>query len=122
MSVTIADAILALNPKAEFKYLDNDVSTLEWMPNHSGLKPTASQINTKKTELLAAEPKRLLRRLRTDKLKESDWMSNSDSPTMTDAWKTYRQALRDLPATQNPKLDADENLDESSFTWPTEPS
>ena len=122
MSVTIADAILALNSKAEFKYLDDDVSTLEWMPNHAGDKPTTSQINTKKTELLAAEPKRLLRRLRTDKLKESDWMSNSDSPTMTDAWKTYRQALRDLPATQNPTLDANENLDESSFTWPTEPS
>ena len=122
MSVTIADAILALNPKAEFKYLDDDISTLEWLSNHTGDKPTASQINTKKTELLVAEPKRLLRRLRTDKLKESDWMSNSDSPTMTDAWKTYRQALRDLPATQNPTLDDDENLDESSFTWPTEPS
>ena len=122
MSVTIADAILALNPKAEFKYLDDDISTLEWLSNHTGDKPTASQINTKKTELLVAEPKRLLRKLRTDKIKESDWMSNSDSPTMTDAWKTYRQALRDLPATQNPTLDDDENLDESSFTWPTEPS
>ena len=122
MSVTIADAILALNPKAEFKYLDDDISTLEWMPNHAGDKPTTSQINDKKTELLVAEPKRLLRKLRTEKIKETDWMSNSDSPTMTDDWKNYRQALRDLPATQNPTLNADENLDESSFTWPTEPS
>jgi len=30
-------------------------------------------------------------------LAETDWMANSDV-TMTDAWKTYRQALRDLPA------------------------
>jgi len=30
-------------------------------------------------------------------LRETDWMSCSDV-TMADAWKTYRQALRDLPA------------------------
>ena len=30
-------------------------------------------------------------------LSETDWMAGSDV-TMTDAWKTYRQALRDLPA------------------------
>jgi len=30
-------------------------------------------------------------------LAETDWMAGSDV-TMTDAWKTYRQALRDLPA------------------------
>ena len=32
------------------------------------------------------------------KLSETDWMSFPDSPTMTDAWRTYRQALRDLPS------------------------
>ena len=30
-------------------------------------------------------------------LSQTDWMACSDY-TMTDAWKTYRQALRDLPA------------------------
>jgi len=34
---------------------------------------------------------------RNELLAESDWMAGSDY-TMTDAWKTYRQALRDLPA------------------------
>ena len=31
---------------------------------------------------------------------ETDWMAGSDVPStvFTDAWKTYRQALRDLPA------------------------
>ena len=121
MSVTIADAILALNPKAEFKYLDDDISTLEWLSNHTGDKPTASQINTKKTELLAAEPKRLLRKLRTDKIKESDWMSNSDSPTMSAEWKTYRQALRDITK-QTPKLNETNDDGPLDITWPTEPS
>ena len=31
-------------------------------------------------------------------LAETDWMSGSDV-TMSDAWKTYRQALRDYPST-----------------------
>ena len=30
-------------------------------------------------------------------LQETDWMASSDY-TISDAWKTYRQALRDLPA------------------------
>jgi len=34
---------------------------------------------------------------RNELLAETDWMANSDA-TMSDAWKTYRQALRDLPA------------------------
>ena len=39
-----------------------------------------------------------------------------------DAWKTYRQALRDLPASASPKLDSEYELDLTSVTWPTEPS
>ena len=41
--------------------------------------------------------KRVKREERDNLLSETDWMANSDV-TMTDAWKTYRQALRDLPA------------------------
>jgi hypothetical protein len=41
--------------------------------------------------------KRIKREERDSLLAETDWMANSDV-TMTDAWKTYRQALRDLPA------------------------
>ena len=56
---------------------------------------------------------------------ESDVKVLPDSP-MTDAkrneWKTYRQALRDLPANSTPKITNEEQLDESSVTWPTEPS
>ena len=67
----------------------------------------------------------LLRKKRDQLLAESDVKVLPDSP-MTDAkrneWKTYRQALRDLPATANPKLNNQEQLDESSVTWPTEPS
>tara|TARA_B100001113_G_C20581779_1_gene393514 strand:- start:39 stop:335 length:297 start_codon:yes stop_codon:yes gene_type:complete len=67
----------------------------------------------------------LLRKKRNQLLLESDVKVLPDSP-MTDAkrdeWKTYRQALRDLPATATPKINNEEQLDESSVTWPTQPS
>jgi len=35
---------------------------------------------------------------RNARLVESDWRMISDAPTDKEAWATYRQALRDLPA------------------------
>ena len=43
------------------------------------------------------ELKAIKREERNELLQRTDWMACSDY-TMTDAWKTYRQALRDLPA------------------------
>ena len=64
---------------------------------------------------------RLLRIERDVRIAKTDWRASSDL-TLSDAWKTYRQALRDLPASATPKLDSNYELDFSSFTWPTEPS
>ena len=38
-----------------------------------------------------------LRNKRNSLLHETDWMANSDV-TISDEWKTYRQALRDIPS------------------------
>lgn len=35
-------------------------------------------------------------------LAQSDWAMASDAPTDKTAWATYRQALRDFPATWTP--------------------
>ena len=56
-----------------------------------------------------------LRRQRDALLAETDWMGNSDV-TMSDAWTTYRQALRDITS-QTPSDDALSNI-----TFPTKPS
>ena len=82
---------------------------------------TWKAVSDKKTELVNAEPMRLLRVERDRLLAETDWMANSDV-TLADNWKTYRQALRDLPASAKPKLSADGSLDMSSVTFPTKPS
>ena len=62
-----------------------------------------------------------VRTRRNRALKNSDVMALQDR-VMTDEQKTYRQALRDLPASASPKLNASGDLDLSSVTFPTEPS
>ena len=74
-------------------------------------------------EELVKYPKTLLRLERNVKILNTDWSQLDDVPAgIKTAYQSYRQALRDLPANANPKLDDDGNLDQSSFTWPTEPS
>ena len=75
---------------------------------------TWSAVSAKKTELVNAEPMRLLREERNKRLAETDWMASSDL-TMSSAWTTYRQALRDAPAQEGVT-----GLD--NVTWPTKPS
>ena len=40
-------------------------------------------------------------------LADSDWTQVADAPVDRDAWATYRQALRDFPATWTPGKTAD---------------
>ena len=40
-------------------------------------------------------------------LADSDWTQVADAPVDRDAWATYRQALRDFPATWTPGETAD---------------
>ena len=91
----------------------------EWILPDGKTLPSQEEIDAKRKELRDAEPMRLLRQERNRRLSETDWMSFSDSPTMTDDWKTYRQALRDLPSTAEPQLD--ENGQLTNVTWPTKP-
>tara|TARA_R100000005_G_C4828134_1_gene105951 strand:+ start:216 stop:512 length:297 start_codon:yes stop_codon:yes gene_type:complete len=53
-----------------------------------------------------------LRAERNRRLAETDYFANTDV-TMPDAMRTYRQALRDLPANTS---------DPSNPTWPTKPA
>ncbi len=117
---SIVDALFELRPGAEWSIADRDYEQLVWL-DKSQTKPTLDELHTKLSEMNAAEPMKQLRVIRNQLLAESDWMANSDV-TMSDAWKTYRQELRDLPAVSTPKLGTDNLLDMSSVTWPRKPS
>ena len=82
---------------------------------------TWSQVSAKKTELVNAEPMRLLRVERDRLLAQTDWTALGDVTQSSDM-KSYRTKLRDLPASASPKLSADGSLDMSSVTFPTKPS
>ena len=103
---------------------DVTYASLDWK-DESQTKPTETELNNKLSELNNAEPLRLLRVERDKRLTESDWVVTKATETggaVSDAWKTYRQALRDLPASASPKLDSLYELDLTSVTWPTKPS
>ena len=83
-------------------------------------KPTKEILENKINELLTAEPMRLLRLERNSRLAETDWRMVKDyKGTDQSNWETYRQALRDLPATAEPNLDNAGNL--TNITWPEVP-
>ena len=120
MKYTISDAIIELKPGADYILRGEDYSGLEWLDS-SQTKPTETEISNKISELDSVEAMRLLRLERNARIAETDWRASSDL-TISDAWKNYRQALRDLPASASPSLDSNYELDLTSVTWPTEPS
>ena len=120
MKYDIASALQELKPGAEWTLTGEDYSGLEWLDS-SQTKPTETEINSKISSLDSAEAMRLLRIERDTRIAKTDWRASSDL-TLADAWKTYRQALRDLPASATPKLNSNYELDLTSVTWPTEPS
>ena len=127
MNLTRADALSSLKPNCEWTWdwdsknpTVRDYDKLTWLD--SDTKPTEAEIDAELIKINDAEPMRRLRQERNRLLVESDWMAYPDSPTMSDAWKTYRQALRDLPASTTPVLDDNAPIGITSVTWPTKPS
>ena len=120
MKYDIPTALQELKPGAEWVLRGGDYSNLEWLDSEQ-TKPTETEVNSKIAELDNTEPMRLLRIERDRRIAKTDWRAGSDL-TLTSAWSTYRQALRDLPASATPKLNSEYQLDLTSVTWPTEPS
>ena len=122
MKYNIPVALQELKPGAQWVLRGEEYSGLEWLDS-SQTKPTETEINNKISELDAAEPMRLLREERFRLLLECDWTQGADVPnSIKTAWQTYRQELRDLPATASPSLDSNYDLDLTSVTWPSKPS
>ena len=111
----VVATLFEIYPDAQFTVGD-DYESLRWHNQDVG-KPTKEEFEARLELLKKEEPMRLLRLERNRRLAETDWMANSDV-VMADDWKTYRQALRDLPATAVPKL---ENRRLTDITWPEKP-
>lgn len=107
-----ATALIELSPNTEWVVRDNEI---EWL-NPDGTEPTVEEIDAEVARLQDAEPLRLLRLTRDEKLTETDWVTVRATDTGTpvsDEWQTYRQALRDITDTYT-------SLDD--VVWPAKPS
>ena len=82
---------------------------------------TWKQVSDEKAKLEAAAPMVELRRQRDAKLAETDFHALSDV-TMADNMKTYRQQLRDLPASSGGKDATLKNGVLKNVTWPQKPA
>ena len=120
----ISQALQLLAPAAEWSVNGDEYSQITWLSPEI-TKPTKAQVDAKIAELVAAEPMRILREERDRLLAETDWiitMHKEKGTNIPAAWKTYRQALRDLPSTATPVLDNTSKPGISGVTWPTKPS
>ena len=106
-----AEALAKLRPNAKWQMFGDDITWLD----ESQTQPTEEEIVAKTTELENAEPLRLLRIERNVKLAETDWvitMHKEKGTNIPAAWKTYRDALRDI-------TDSATSLED--VTWPEKP-
>lgn len=123
MQDLITRALIELAPNSSFAVKGDTYADIIWK-NTEVTKPTETEVNNKIAELQNAEPMKLLRIERDQRLASCDWriiMAKETGSNIPAAWKTYRQALRDLPASASPKLNSNGDLDFSSVTWPTQP-
>ena len=125
MMYGMIDAIYALRPGVRgFTLKGNDYSGLEWK-NDTHTKPTEEEINQKIAELNEGAAHKALRIERNRRLAECDWIVTKNAEygyNIPKEWRTYRQALRDLPSiSYRPELDENGNLKMDSVAWPTPP-
>ena len=109
---SLEDAILAINKDAKFIVRDDDVKKIEWLDGTSSI--SQSEITNKLNELNTEFELQFLRNERNILLKETDYLALSDV-TMSDAWKKYRQDLRDITKTYK-------SMQDEGFTFPKKPT
>tara|TARA_Y100001937_G_C7065254_1_gene305706 strand:+ start:593 stop:1003 length:411 start_codon:yes stop_codon:yes gene_type:complete len=96
-----------------------NLSAIRWQDS-STTKPSDADITSAYNTLLSEFPMHKLKAERNVKLAETDWMAVADR-TQTNAEKTYRQALRDLPTTSSSPTYNYETGVLGNVNWPTKP-
>jgi len=107
MTINFADALQSLRPGAGWVLRGND---LEWLDTEQ-TQPTTAELEAEIARLTAEQPLVELRQRRNQLLTETDYLALADS-TLTDEMRSYRQALRDLPAN---------TVDPANPVWPVKP-
>ena len=109
--MNLETALDKLRPGSSWSLQTSEYEDVIWLDENTK-KPSKEEVEEKIHELQLAEPMKLLRMERDQLLSQSDWRDLPSYPgSNQEAWRTYRQQLRDLPSTTDP----------SNPTWPTAP-
>jgi len=109
--MSLIHAILREWPTAQC--VTSDDALVRW--DGPGPQPTNAELAQAVDRHAAREPWDQLRAERNRRLSACDWTQVADSPlddAADDQWRVYRQALRDLPQTQD---------DIDNIVWPVAP-
>ena len=81
---------------------DKSATLIEWDETVVA-EPTLAEIAAAVTLFANEKPDKweIVRAKRDQLMAACDWMAMPDSPDISDAWTTYRAALRNLPASQS---------------------
>jgi hypothetical protein len=113
---TISQVVSAIDThRTSWIVRGNTYEDIEWGDDDTIPRPSKEQVETKLQELIDAQPLKELREERNRRLTEVDWVvirAFSMNTPVTDEWKTYMQALRDLPSTTE---------DPANVVWPVRP-
>ena len=110
--IRLSKVIKRINPNAEFKYIEEDINTIEWLNGTTPI-PVAdiqAQFPIVEFDMAMAD----LRLTRNKLLEDTDHYALSDQ-TLSDDMRTYRQSLRDITNSLTTVEDV------NSVTWPTKP-
>lgn len=107
----IALVLLDMYPDANWSVEGDTYEGIVW-ESDDVTKPTKAAVLARMAEMDAELPMVRLRQQRNKLLTATDWWGVSDR-TMTDEERTYRQALRDLPAN---------TADPANPVWPEKPA
>ena len=108
------EAIYALYSNV-YRIVDSDTGPIAYDRDGNVVSWDDSSVSTKESELIVSDNLEQLRAERNAKLAETDWlitMHKEKGTNIPTAWKTYRQALRDI-------TDSATSLDDVS--WPEKP-
>lgn len=108
--VSVRDGVEEIDGKWFTKFIAGPV--FKDTTDSEGTVTTAADNETAYKARIDSEAAAKIRLVRNEKLSKTDWTQLNDS-TVADTWKTYRQALRDVPSSSGFP---------HNVTWPEEPT
>jgi len=113
--VSIVQALHEIDSSRGWSARGNTYDDVIWDDIELSERPPREEVEAKLQELIDAQPWKELREERNRRLAQCDWVAiraTTTETTVPEEWKTYMQALRDLPTN---------TTDPENPVWPEAP-